>query len=100
FALFSARAEKIELCLFDEHGKREIERIVLPEYTNEIWHGYVPELKPGQLYGYRAYGAYDPANGQRFNHHKLLIDPYAQAINGKIIWDDALFGYPIGSDEE
>ena len=96
FAIFSAHAEKIELCLFDRHGKHEDGRIVLPEYSNEIWHGYVPDMHPGQLYGYRVYGPYQPEKGARFNHHKLLLDPYAKALYGKLQWNDALFGYTIG----
>ena len=82
FALFSENAEKVELCLFDGAGKRETEHIPLPEYTNQIWHGYVAGLHPGQLYGYRVHGPYDPRNGHRFNPHKLLIDPYATVIEG------------------
>lgn len=97
FALFSAHAEKVELCLFDKSGRKEIERIALPEYTNEIWHGYVDDIRPGQLYGYRVYGPYDPHRGHRFNHHKLLIDPYAKALFGDIRWHDANFGYKVGS---
>ena len=80
FALFSAHAERVELCLFDPSGKTEIARLELPEYTHEVWHGYVPDLKPGTLYGYRVYGPYDPENGHRFNPHKLLIDPYAREL--------------------
>ena len=68
FALFSDNAEKVELCLFDERGRRELHRIPLPEYTDEIWHAYLPDARPGQLYGYRVYGPYDPKRGQRFNH--------------------------------
>jgi len=97
FALFSANAEKVELCLFDERGRRELERIVLPEYTDEVWHGYLPDLRPGTLYGYRVYGPYDPARGHRFNHHKLLLDPYAKALVGQLRWSDAHYGYRIGS---
>ena len=100
FALFSAHAEKVEVCLFDSHGKKEIARIALPEYTHEIWHGYLPDVRPGQLYGYRVYGPYEPAAGYRFNHHKLLIDPYAKALVGALAWDDALFGYKIGDTSE
>lgn len=99
FALFSAHAERVELCLFDRNGVRETERIVLPEYTSEIWHGYLPDLNAGQLYGYRVYGPYDPAQGHRFNHHKLLLDPYAKCVCGQLNWDDALFGYHIGDDK-
>jgi isoamylase len=97
FALFSANAKKVELCLFDPKGKRETERIVLPEFTHEVWHGYFPDLRPGQLYGYRVHGPYDPANGHRFNHNKLLIDPYAKALHGDIRWHDAHFGYRVGA---
>ncbi len=100
FALFSAYAEKVELCLFDESGAQEIARITLPEYTHEIWHGYLPDIRPGQLYGYRVYGPYDPPAGHRFNHHKLLIDPYARSLKGTLQWNDALFGYELGSDQE
>jgi isoamylase len=82
FAIFSAHAEKVELCLFHPTEHREVERIVLPEYTNEIWHGYLPEVGPGTLYGYRVYGPYDPENGHRFNPNKLLLDPYAKAFVG------------------
>ena len=81
FALFSAHAEKVELCLFDARGRREVQRLVLPSYTEEVWHGYVPDARPGQLYGYRVYGPYRPADGHRFNHHKLLLDPYAKALS-------------------
>jgi isoamylase len=100
FALFSANAEKVELCTFDPRGRREIARIVLPEYTDEVWHGYLPDARPGMLYGYRVYGPYDPANGHRFNHHKLLLDPYARALAGKLRWTDAQYGYRIGSPRE
>ena len=97
FALFSAHAEKVELCLFDRTGIREEARIVLPEYTDEVWHVYLPDARPNQLYGYRAYGPFDPENGHRFNPNKLLIDPYAKSLYGRIRWGDALFGYRIGS---
>ncbi|MEI8397053.1 MAG: hypothetical protein WCF85_20195 [Rhodospirillaceae bacterium] len=97
FALFSAHATKVELCLFDTRGRREVERITLPEYTDEIWHGYLPDACPGLLYGYRVHGPYDPAHGHRFNPAKLLIDPYAGALHGAFLWSDAHFGYRIGS---
>jgi glycogen operon protein len=97
FALFSAHARKVELCLFDPKGRRETDRIELPEYTHEVWHGYFPELRPGQLYGYRVHGPYEPANGHRFNPNKLLIDPYAKALFGEIRWHDAHFGYRVGA---
>jgi isoamylase len=98
FALFSAHAEKVELCLFDKEGKTELERIALPEYTNEIWHGYVPDIGPGDVYGYRVYGPYEPTEGYRFNPHKLLLDPYARAHTGQLKWDAACFGYTIGAE--
>ena len=100
FALFSANAEKVELCAFDPRGRREITRIALPEYTDEVWHGYLPEARPGMLYGYRVYGPYDPERGHRFNHHKLLLDPYAKAFAGKLRWTDAHYGYRIGAHRE
>lgn len=96
FALFSAHATRVELCLFDERGETEIERIELPEYTDEIWHGYLPDARPGQVYGYRVYGPYEPEAGHRFNPNKLLIDPYAKQLVGKLQWSEALFGYTIG----
>ncbi len=100
FALFSANAEKVELCLFDPRGRREVERLALTEYTDEVWHGYLPEARPGLLYGYRVFGPYDPARGHRFNHHKLLLDPYARALSGSLRWSDAHYGYRIGSQRE
>ena len=100
FALFSANAERVELCVFDPRGRREISRLVLPEYTDEVWHGYLPEARPGMLYGYRVYGPYEPARGHRFNHHKLLLDPYAKALTGKLRWTDAHYGYRIGAQRE
>jgi glycogen operon protein len=93
FALFSANAEKVELCIFDGQGRREVDRAALPERTEDVWHGYFPEVTPGQLYGYRVHGPYDPENGHRFNSHKLLIDPYAKALAGRLVWSDAHFGY-------
>jgi isoamylase len=97
FALFSANAEKVELCLFDSYGRREIERIALPERTEDVWHGYLADVAPGQLYGYRVHGPYHPERGLRFNPHKLLIDPYAKQIVGRLVWSDAHFGYRAGS---
>jgi glycogen operon protein len=99
FALFSAHAEKVELCLFDDAGEKENGRVALPEYTHEVWHGYLPDVRPGQRYGYRVYGPYEPEAGHRFNPHKLLIDPYAKSLVGEIRWDDALFGYRVGDDK-
>ncbi len=97
FAVFSAHAEKVELCLFDPSGRREIARHALPECTDEVWHGYLPDVQPGQLYGYRAYGPYQPEHGHRFNPHKLLLDPYARRLHGALRWSDALYGYKVGS---
>ena len=97
FAVFSAHAERIELCLFDPSGRREITRLDLPECTDEVWHGYLPNARAGLLYGYRAYGPYRPQDGHRFNPHKLLLDPYARRLAGKLRWTDALFGYRIDS---
>lgn len=96
FSLFSENATKVELCLFDgADGQRET-RIPLREQTHQIWHVYLPEARPGQFYGYRVHGPYDPQQGQRFNPAKLLLDPYAKAIHGIVQWSDALFGYSIG----
>lgn len=101
FALFADNATGVELCLFNSPTD-EVERtkIKLMERSHQIWHVYVPGIKPGQLYGYRVHGPYDPQNGHRFNPSKLLIDPYAKAIAGTINWNDALFGYSIGSPDE
>ncbi|WP_202900507.1 glycogen debranching protein GlgX [Parvularcula oceani] len=95
FALFSAHAEKVELCLFDDDGK-ETSRIAMPEMTQEVWHGYLPEARPGQKYGWRVYGPYEPDAGYRFNPNKLLLDPYAKKITGAIDWNPAVFGYKLG----
>jgi|HigsolmetaAR205D_1030408.scaffolds.fasta_scaffold00075_8 glycogen debranching enzyme GlgX len=100
FSLFSANATKVELCLFDARGEKEIERIELPEYTDEIWHGYVTGLGPGTVYGYRVHGPYEPEQGHRFNPNKLLLDPYARELIGELRWDPACFGYTIGSPDE
>jgi isoamylase len=100
FAIFSANATKVELCLFDSAGEVELERIELPEYTDEIFHGYLPDAHPGLVYGYRVYGPYDPKNGHRFNHNKLLIDPYAKQLVGELKWSEALFGYTIGHPDD
>jgi glycogen operon protein len=96
FAVFSENAEKIELCIFD-HGGRERARHSMPECTNGVWHGYLPGALPGQQYGYRAYGPYEPRHGLRFNGHKLLLDPYARQTAGELRWHDALHAYRIGS---
>ena len=99
FALFSAHATRVELCLFDETGQNEIDRIELPEYTDEVWHVFVPNLKPGAVYGYRVHGPYEPANGHRFNPNKLLLDPYAKAHIGELKWAPEIFGYTLDSEE-
>ncbi|MFN6944307.1 MAG: glycogen debranching protein GlgX [Cytophagaceae bacterium] len=97
FSLYADNAECVELCLFNStEDTVESARIFLPERSYQIWHGYIPGLKPGQLYGYRVYGPYDPKNGHRFNPNKLLIDPYAKAISGTIKWHKSLFGYEMG----
>jgi glycogen operon protein len=100
FALYSEHAEKVELCLFDTSGKRETVRVTLPEQTDMVWHGYLPEVRPGQVYGYRVYGPYAPEQGHRFNPHKLLLDPYGKQIQGPLIWGDAHFGYRVGNKQE
>jgi isoamylase len=100
FAVFSRNAEKIELCLFDDEGRKEVQRIALRERTDFVWHGYLPQARPGQLYGYRAHGPYRPEAGHRFNPHKLLIDPYARSLAGSIKWSDTHFGYTIGHKRE
>src|SRR3569833_641126 len=100
FALFSANASKVELCLFDMQGAREIERIELPEYTDEVWHGFLPDARPGTIYAYRVHGPYEPDTGHRFNHNKLLIDPYAKSIVGELMWDPSLFGYKMESSDD
>lgn len=97
FAVFSGHAEQVDLCLFDPTGRREIARLPLPECTDEVWHGYLPNAQPGLLYGFRAYGPFRPQDGHRFNPHKLLLDPYARRIHGHVRWTDALFGYRVAS---
>ena len=97
FAVFSAHAEKVELCLFSPDGRKELARIALPERDGDIWHVHVGGLVPGALYGYRVHGPYAPEQGHRFNPHKLLIDPYARGLEGRLKWSDALMGYKPGS---
>ena len=97
FALFSDHAERVELCLFDQRGRRELHRLPLPSYSNGIWHGYVSDARPGLRYGFRVSGPYDPTRGHRFNPHKLLLDPYAKAVAGGLRWSDAHFGYRLGA---
>jgi isoamylase len=100
FALFSENAEAVDLCLFDSTGHHEMARIRLPEYTDQVWHGYLPDARPNLLYGYRVHGSYRPQDGHRFNPHKLLLDPYAKALHGALRWNDAHFGYRVGSPRE
>ena len=97
FALFSANATKVEGCLFD--GDQET-RIELPEYTDQVFHGYIPGVGPGTFYGYRVHGPYDPAGGNRFNPNKLLLDPYARAHAGSLKWDPAVFGYKMETGDD
>src|SRR5919202_4280671 len=98
FALFSENAEGVELCLFDDSDDET--RIELRERTALNWHCYLPGVGPGTRYGYRVHGPYDPAEGHRFNPAKLLLDPYARAVDGTVRWDDALFGYRVGGERE
>ncbi|HEY2135699.1 MAG TPA: glycogen debranching protein GlgX, partial [Xanthobacteraceae bacterium] len=100
FALFSAHATKVELCLFDEFGDKELERIALPEFTDEVWHGFVPDARPGTIYAYRVHGPYEPAAGMRFNPHKLVLDPYAKALFGQLAWGPELFGYQMETGDD
>jgi isoamylase len=99
FALFSESAERVELCIFDREGKNELQRIDLPERTDHVWHGYLPEARPGMAYGYYVHGPYRPAEGLRFNANKLLLDPYAKDFIGELQWHDALYGYTVGDPE-
>ncbi|HWL14809.1 MAG TPA: glycogen debranching protein GlgX [Opitutus sp.] len=96
FAVFSENATKVELCLFDRLGEPEVARIVLRDRSDQVWHCFLPEIRPGQLYGYRVHGPYEPEKGHRFNPNKLLLDPYAKAIAGQVQWADENFGYTIG----
>ncbi|MBR3675614.1 MAG: glycogen debranching protein GlgX [Alphaproteobacteria bacterium] len=100
FALFSANAEKVELCLFNSNGTKEEKRFAITINDNNIWHIYLEGIKPGQAYGYRVYGPYKPQEGKRFNPNKLLLDPYAKKLVGKLIWHKALFGYDIDSADK
>ncbi len=100
FALFSANATKVELCLFDHFRDKEVERIELPEFTDEVWHGYLPDARPGTIYSYRVHGPYEPSAGHRFNPNKLVLDPYAKAIEGRLRWNPAVFGYKMESGDD
>ncbi len=95
FALFSANATKVELCLFDDHGETELERIELPEYTNEVFHGFVPDARPGTIYGYRVHGPYAPEEGHRFNPTSCCWTPMRESHVGQLDWNPALFGYTM-----
>src|SRR5438094_10337505 len=101
FAIFSEHATGVELCLFArEDDAIESDKIMLRERTDQVWHCLLPDVRPGQLYGYRVHGPYDPNNGHRFNPAKLLIDPYAKALSGEIRWSKALFGYNVQSPNQ
>ncbi len=99
YALFSAHATKVELCLFDDRGERELERIELPEYTDEVWHGYVHDARPGTIYAYRVHGPFEPRAGHRFNPNKLLLDPYAKSHVGALRWGPEVHGYKMDGDD-
>src|SRR5215471_721479 len=97
FALFSENATAVELCLFDPaEPHAETARIRLPERTAFVWHGYLANVKPGTLYGFRVHGPWEPEAGHRFNPNKLLMDPYARALSGTVNWDAPVFSYPLG----
>jgi isoamylase len=101
FAVFSEHALKVEVCLFDPaNPARELRRYTLPEQTRHVWHGFIPGLRTGALYGLRAHGPYEPQRGLRFNPHKLLVDPYARALHGQVDYSAPLYGYVLGSEEE
>ncbi|HEU5019468.1 MAG TPA: glycogen debranching protein GlgX [Pseudolabrys sp.] len=100
FALFSANATRVDLCLFDREGRRETERVTMPERTDDVWHVYLSHISPGQLYGYRVQGPYEPLHGHRFNPFKLLIDPYSKRLGGHFAWTDAHFAYRTGAKQE
>jgi isoamylase len=99
FSLFSEHATRVELCLFDDAGQNE-RCVPLREVTSHVWHGYLPGIGPGQRYGYRVDGPWEPEAGHRFNRAKLLIDPYARALTGGVDWDAPVFGYPLGSGDD
>ena len=101
FALFSENATKVELCLFEStDATKETTRVRLAEQTDLVWHSYLPDLRPGQLYGYRVHGPYDPSNGHRFNPNKVVLDPYAKAIGRDMKWDDSMFAYKLGDEAQ
>ncbi len=98
FSIFSENATAVELCLFNEDGTKQTNRISMPEVTGHVWHCYIPRVQPGQLYGYRVHGPFEPEAGLRFNSNKLLIDPYAKSIHGDVNWEAPVFGYVIGDE--
>jgi glycogen operon protein len=98
FALFSEVAERVELCLFDDRGAAK-RRIVMAEVDGFVWHCFLPGVGPGQRYGYRVHGEHSPDTGVRCNPTKLLLDPYAKAVDGQVVWHEAVFGYPLGGDD-
>ena len=100
FALFSANATKVELCIFDQAGITQLECIELPEYTDEVWHGYLPDARPGTVYGYRVHGPWEPDAGHRFNPHKLLLDPYAKGHVGELKWGPEVFAYQLETEDD
>ncbi|HEY4593574.1 MAG TPA: hypothetical protein VIJ61_14260, partial [Thermoanaerobaculia bacterium] len=100
FALFSENGHRVELCLFNHPDDAvEAERVELKERSDQVWHAYLPDVRPGQAYGYRVHGPHSPAEGYRFNPAKLLLDTYSKAISGTIKWSDALSGYPVRSGD-
>src|ERR1700751_2448755 len=100
FALFSEHATKVELCLFESpEAPAESQRITLPEHTDQVWHGYLPDVQPGQLYGYRVHGPYEQKAGQRLNPNKVLLHPYTRAIGRPLHWGDEMFGYKVGGPQ-
>src|SRR5208282_1947234 len=97
FAIFSENATKVELCLFDSpDAEQEAHRLRFKEYTDKVWHAYLPDVLPGQLYGYRIHGPYEPDKGHRFNANKIVLDPYCRSIGRELRWADELFGYRVG----
>ena len=100
FALFSGSAQRVELCLYDDSGMNEVNRIDLGDYTNEVWHGYMPGVKPGTRYGYRVHGPFEPENGHRFNPNKVLLDPYAREIVGALTWGNEQYAYDVDAETD
>ncbi len=97
FTVFSVSATRVDVCLFDSQGGTELERLTLPEYTDGYWHGFIPDVGPGSVYGLRVHGPYEPQNGYRFNPNKLLLDPYARGHVGELKWAPECFGYTLGA---